>query len=915
MKEKCRNLTGIMLFLILLLIVSTTILAAESKVTSNNYIGWATGNFVPEDAVRGVPTAQIQDTALVDLINKVQLEYTGADISAAAPLTCDSNIKKGDIRLKDIARIYKWEDTLYMVEINGKELKDYMEWAASYYNTYKPGDITISFTPGIKGSNFDIFSGVDYKIDISKPVGERIVDLSYLGQAVRDDQEFLLAVNNHRYFGLKTDGIIHNEPVFKSEISSREMLIEYIKKNKVIKPEVDNNWGIIGADLNHWAKDEAVKLINEGILKIPADKRSNCASLNLNLVLTRGKYAEILVRLFNFDLPARVEEPTFTDVGEDLVPYVEAVHKAGISGRLPGGPFGPDKRVTREMAVNMLVNAMKIKYYPEPAVLDKFIDNKSISSWARFNLAKAFELGLIKGFADNTIRPKKIMTLGEMAVLLTNYLEKFKPIDILSTNDFHGSVEAGYEAGAARLAAVIEHYRSANPEGTILLDAGDSYQGTPISTLNQGAPVIELFNYLDYTAQAVGNNEFDWGIDTLKEITEQADYTFLAANIYNKESGQMVEWAEPYLMTEVQGIKLGIIGISTPDTLNTTIPSIIAGLEFKDPAKAINHYTDELRAFGADLVVVLSHMPGYIDCETGKLSGELIDVVKEVYVDGVIGGHSHTTVTGMINGIPFVEAYKNGRRIGHLRYYLSTETGSIYRGGVTTHAVRKTIMAIQPDVDVQMMIEKYQKELESIMAEVLTDARAELRRDYSDVSSLGNLITDVMRETANVEIAFQNASGIRINIPAGQIKLGHLYRLLPFGNTIVVGEMTGKQIMDILEQSFTLDKGMLQLSGLKVKYDVSKPEYSRVVDIKLADGSPLNMEQTYRVAVNNFLAEGGDNFTTFSEVEFRETYQKVRETVIDYLRSQDEIEPGVDDRIVEVNAEDENQASSIVSID
>lgn len=869
----------------------------------NTPIGTATGDFTPGNKVKGIPAAQVQDTALVDLINKVQMEYTDADISAAALFTTDATIDKGPVSIKDAARIYKYSNTLYKVKISGKELKDYMEWSAAYYNTYKPGDVTISFNPEIRGYMYDMFAGVDFKIDISKPAGNRIKDLTYNGKPVKDDQIFTLALNNYRYSGLKSSGIISREPMFKSDKGIREYIIDYIRERDVINPTVDNNWEIVGADLDHWAKAEALKLMNDGVLTIPSENRSwNGASLNLREDLRRKTVVRSIVNLFNYNLPSEVEEMPYSDLNEDLARYVKAIEDYGLDLARSENSFGPEDKISRQQAVDMVFAGMRVETESaDLALLNKYDDKEQIKDNLTDEMAKAVEMGLISGRPGNELDPRDEMRMGEFASFLNNLIAKYKRIDFLSVNDFHGKLKAGYEAGAAKLAAFVNHYKSQNPEGSIFLSGGDDYQGTPISGLNNGKPVVEVYNYLELTAQAVGNHEFDWGVETLKEIKNEADHSFLAANLYNKNTGKQVEWAEPYMMKNVNGLEVGIIGISTPETRTSTMPSNIADLEFRDPAPVINDLAKKLRNKGADMVIVVSHMPGTADYDTGELKGELIDTARLTKVTGIIGGHSHHTVTGIINGTPVVEAYKHGRELGNLRYFVRNSNEKIYKARPMSHPVRSSNMAIKPDETVQAIVDKYQKELEPIMSEVLIEIDKPLERSYDRISNIGNLITDSMVKSSEADIAFQNPGGIRIDLPAGKLTVGDWYEVLPFGNTIVTGEMTGAQIIEVLEQSFTLDKGMMQMAGLEVKYDSSKPEYDRVVEVRLANGEKLQKDKTYLVATNNFLAEGGDKYSTFKEVEFTNTYKKVRSAVMEYLRKQDTISPNSGGRTDDIN--------------
>lgn len=266
----------------------------------NEVIGVATEDFIPESEIVGIPEAQIRDTAVIDLINNVQLEATDADIAGAALFQQNSNIKAGDITYSNIFDIYKYPNTLIGVEVNGLELKNYMEWSASYYNTFKEGDVNISFSPDIRGYNYDMFQGLDYKVDISKPVGERIVELKFNGEEVKDTDTFKLAINNYRYGGLKAQGIISGEPYFESDPKSlRAYIADYIREKGEISPEFDDNWEVIGAEFNHPLRDYVIEEINKGTILVPTseDGRSyNAKAINIHELTEEGLIPEELLR-------------------------------------------------------------------------------------------------------------------------------------------------------------------------------------------------------------------------------------------------------------------------------------------------------------------------------------------------------------------------------------------------------------------------------------------------------------------------------------------------------------------------------------------------------------------------------------------------------------------------------------------
>ena len=243
-------------------------------------LGSTTARFQPENEIAGLPEGKLQDTAVMDLINMIQLENSGADVSAAALFKDTSDLPEGNINYGNIFDIYKFDNTLYRVPVTGAELKDYMEWAAECYNQWQPGDINISFDPEYPGYLYDMFAGVDYEIDLSQPKGERIKNVMFKGEPLEDDQVLTLAVNNYRYSSaLKAQGLVSGTREWESSNSIRDMIVAYFAEHSPVAPAVDNNWKIVGVDLSEDdpRRAELIELINAGKLDTPYD-----ASYNLN---------------------------------------------------------------------------------------------------------------------------------------------------------------------------------------------------------------------------------------------------------------------------------------------------------------------------------------------------------------------------------------------------------------------------------------------------------------------------------------------------------------------------------------------------------------------------------------------------------------------------------------------------------
>ena len=256
----------------------------EANIIIGELVG---GNLVPENEIVEIPQAQIEPTSLIDLINEVQMYYTDAQVSSAALFNIDANLEPGKIKKSDTSLIYKYGNTLYKVQMTGKQLKKYMEWSANYYNTYNPKDLTISFNENVRGFNYDMFSGVDYQIDISEKPGNRIKNLKWTktGKEVKDDEVFVIAVNNYRVnTHLLSYGEIYEEgeelpKVLEIDVNGkiggvRELIGDYIKnvKGGKITPNNPKNWEIIGNNWDEEKHKKAVQMIREGKIKIPSSQ-------------------------------------------------------------------------------------------------------------------------------------------------------------------------------------------------------------------------------------------------------------------------------------------------------------------------------------------------------------------------------------------------------------------------------------------------------------------------------------------------------------------------------------------------------------------------------------------------------------------------------------------------------------------
>ncbi|MGB6127848.1 MAG: 5'-nucleotidase C-terminal domain-containing protein [Psychrilyobacter sp.] len=287
----------------------------QAKSVANTVIGKVSETFIArpdfitgKDKVTTMPTAQLQPNAVIDLINDVQLKYAGADVSSAAFFKSEANLKAGKFHNKDVANIYKYANTLVGVNMTGENLLKFMEWSMSYYNTWNEGDVTISFNENVRGYNYDMFAGVNYKVDLSKEAGNRVVDPMINGEAIDPTRTYKVAVNNYRFGTLTKNGWVKSEDkyydsyeVMQDAGRIRDLIIKYTKeeKNGELAPNVHNNWKIIGVKLDYPEREAIYDMIRKGELVIPSSsdgRTRNVESINRKDYVLEEKIRSYIVK-------------------------------------------------------------------------------------------------------------------------------------------------------------------------------------------------------------------------------------------------------------------------------------------------------------------------------------------------------------------------------------------------------------------------------------------------------------------------------------------------------------------------------------------------------------------------------------------------------------------------------------------
>ena len=485
-------------------------------------------------------------------------------------------------------------------------------------------------------------------------------------------------------------------------------------------------------------------------------------------------------------------------------------------------------------------------------------------------------------------------------------------ISIVGTNDVHGVLvsEVG-RGGLTTLSGYVNALREARADdggAVLLIDAGDMWQGTLESNLNEGTAVVDAFNAMRYTAAAIGNHEFDFGPagalsvpksasddprGNLKARAQQMAFPLLAANLIDEATGELVAWdnVSPSTMLEVQGIRIGIIGTMTERALTTIIASNVKGLAMESLSTAVTREARKLRTDGAQLVIVTTHAGSRCenfddphDLSSCNMNGEvmrLANALPQGLVNHIVAGHTHEQIAHFVNGISITSGFARTVSFGRTDFVIDRRTGAIRdqrvfqpqvpcpyvddQGACAWDEVSGLFPAsyedhlVVPDPAVveianaalSVARDRIDEEVGPILANPFT-------LDGNPESPLGNLFTDALLEVIGGDVVVYNVSGgIRDTLPAGKLTYGSVYGMIPFDNRAVRLEISGYELREIFAAQAHKSSRRAGIAGLQVFVDCSND----IMDIRMlrSDGSDIANDETITLIANDFLALGGDD--------------------------------------------------------
>lgn len=494
-------------------------------------------------------------------------------------------------------------------------------------------------------------------------------------------------------------------------------------------------------------------------------------------------------------------------------------------------------------------------------------------------------------------------------------------ITILQLNDLYqvSPVDRGKRGGIARAATLHKKIRAQSPN-TLFLLSGDFISPSVASRLFKGKQMIAALNAAGLDIATLGNHEFDFGPDVLRERMKESRFAYTVANVFDKQTGNPFGGAARYVIRELAGVRVAIFGLLLAETSSVSAPG--PAVRFDDPIAVGKRLSRELRRRGADIVIALTHLPMRDDKR----------LAAEGDIDLIVGGHEHEPLESVAGRTLITKMGSDARNLGRIDLnvarVLSAGRSRASRGGSLVSRARFRLKsadfeaipvtdAVVDDPEVAAVVGEYEKQLNASLGEVIgktsvaLDARASVIR-FGE-SNLGNFLADVYRQAVGADCALVNSGGIRSDATygPGDVTKKDILSILPFENTLVKVRLTGAHIKRLLEHGVSVageeDGRFPQVSGLAFTYDTRRPVGSRVTSLELG-GKAIDPQKGYTIAANAYLLGGGDGYDfKGAEVLVKPEEGPVEpDVVIEAIRKMGTIAPQVEGRIRQAPATSRN---------
>jgi 5'-nucleotidase/UDP-sugar diphosphatase len=357
----------------------------------------------------------------------------------------------------------------------------------------------------------------------------------------------------------------------------------------------------------------------------------------------------------------------------------------------------------------------------------------------------------------------------------------------------------------------------------------------------------------------VGNHEYDDGADSLRALIAKMKMPVLSANTYGPD-GKLVPWVQPWILKEVAGVKIGILGLTTSNMPRLSFPKNVAGLDFRREVDVARAAVKALKRKGATVIIAVTHMG--VEGENQRFEGDQTLAREVPGIDLIVGGHSHTFLTRPIrgeNGTLIVQAGSYLVKAGRSELLIDPKTKKVVSS--SDELLELWPDRLGEDPAVKAIIARHQENVGRIFETVIATAPALMGREADRENALGDWMADCYRETLGTDVALQNGGGIRAEIPAGPVTLRTLFGVMPFDNALVKLSMKGADLRAVLDHGAGMGK-IAQISGASIVYHRPKPAGERIVSAAVG-GEPVDDARTYSIGTLDFITSGGDGYSVF----------------------------------------------------
>ncbi|MCK5847775.1 MAG: 5'-nucleotidase C-terminal domain-containing protein [Caldisericia bacterium] len=856
--------------------------------TFNELVGTATKTFTFSGST-------YHPTSLSNLLLDTLTKVSNTPLAMAQPSELLHNLNKGPLTYGDVYSLLASEDTIYTVALTGQKIKDVLE------------DTGNSLAFGIESAGIST-KGFSFKLDLKKPDKQKVLNLKVLGQQIDLAKSYDVAVTAALVAGSGRPDSLANVSIKKnSRKTVRKALIDYlydIPDNK-ISPMTSGEWYTVPDYLDHWASEPISFLVEKKVLKGYTD-----GSFKPNNLITRAEYTTVVMN--GYSIPQlKPGTPSFKDVKKTDW-YYGIVEGALAKKMIPFADtniFMPNKPITREEAMIELTIAYTNNPDKPTNSSDSLANFKSkVKDWENISelafpyMVYAYDNGLLTGYSDGTIRPKKSISRAETATIV--FRAHYPVVMIGSTGNVANLIHSLYRdpmedrpiGGFASIASYISNLEKRNTN-FMAIDAGNFLMGSSLSYLSKGEYVVKQYQEMNYGVLGLSDEDFFYGFEPLNTINENID--IVAADIYSKKTSKPLY--KDHVIRDFSGIKVGITGVTGFSIEKPYLhPEISSAIDIKDSVSSANEMLKKLKDDGANVSILTIGIDSRVDLN-GELTPVLASFIEKLNPKPsfVIALDNDYGYSFEYKGVKIIAPGRYGNSLGEIKIIVDSITKNIEK--IQTTNQYSYIDDVKPSAKSYEIFEEYNKKYNTELENIIGKSKNGMTISSGGESTLGNLISDIMRydmEDDGAQISCITPGLIKANIDAGDITAENIMDVLPKDEDLVLLEIKGEDLIMVFEHGCTFSYGMTQVSGVKFAYDNLRFLYDRIVECTLNNGETFESEQMYKVVTTESMRRGLDGYVWFANAEILKYSDKtLRESVFEYVEKEGTVDREIEGRI------------------